>query len=183
MEKESISRKEIEGKISIMGDYVVMDYLSRCLKKTLDFDTKKYVLVKLAGLYENRKMYVDAGKMMNKAAEINTTFQNKINDFVKACELFIKGGNYELADISMKKIYSIAGAKQTEEIKNSIKNFYKSQARVLIKKDKRKNAMDVYERLLTLDLNEQESAEIRDKLLDLYEKLGKIKESNLLRKK
>jgi len=176
MKEERLTRQEIESRIQGMGDYVVMDYLAGCLRKSIDFDTKKFVMVKLAGFYEARKMYVDAGKLMINAAEINTTFQNKINDFVKACELFIKGGDFDLCDVAMRKALSLSSEKQKGEINRGVKEFYKTQARGLLDKDKRHNALMVYERLFRMDLNVEERENVREKLLHLYERLGKIKE-------
>jgi len=176
------TKQEIEEKYAEMGEYVKMDYLSSCLKNHLDFDTRKFVLVKLMGLYEEKKMFLDSGRMMMSAAEINTTFQNKINDFVKAAELFIKGGDYFIAESSMNKALALASDIQRGEIKNSVKEFYKTQARLLMDKDKRNNAMNVYKNLLEFDLDDEERSEITDKLLSLYERLGKMMEYDRLKK-
>ena len=40
-----------------MGEYVQIEYLERCLGKQLDFETKKFVLLKLSGIYENKSMF------------------------------------------------------------------------------------------------------------------------------
>ncbi|MBI2451834.1 hypothetical protein HYV50_02010 [Candidatus Pacearchaeota archaeon] len=179
---KEISRKEIEEKINKMGDYAQMGYLSACLKNQLDFDTRKFVLVKLAGLYENRMMFLDAGKMMKSAADINTTYQNKINDFVKSAEFFIKGGDYENADSSIKRALALGNEKQKQEIKNKEKEVYKMQAKMFMKKDKRTNSVEVYEKLLELELGAVEKTEVKNSLLNLYEKLGRIREYYSLKK-
>lgn len=189
MRVKELTRKEIEARFNEMGDYVKMDYLSSCLKNPIDFDTKKFVLVKLAGLYEARKMFADAGKTMKSAAEINTEIQTKIADFVKAAELYIKGGNFDLADVCVKKAISFANEKQKREVKESIKEFYKTQARFYLNNEKRNQALLAYEKLFSSELDEKERGEIVDKLLELYERLGKMervscfKEENRLKKK
>jgi len=43
MKEERLTRQEIESRIQGMGDYVVMDYLAGCLRKSIDFDTKNIV--------------------------------------------------------------------------------------------------------------------------------------------
>src|SRR3989338_2763155 len=111
------TRREIEEQLVKMGDYVKMEYLLSCLKKDIDFEARKFVLVKLSGLYER--------KMMRNAAEINTTFQSKINDFVKSAELFVRGGRYDEADISIKRAIAIADSKQKMKVKESEKKFTK----------------------------------------------------------
>ena len=175
------TRREIEEQLVKMGDYVKMEYLLSCLKKDIDFEARKFVLVKLSGLYESKSMLWDAGKMMRNAAEINTTFQSKINDFVKSAELFVRGGRYDEADISIKRAIAIADSKQKIKIKESEKEFYKMMARFYISNDKRKQAMEVYERMLALELFGEEKIEAQKNLLGLYEKLGKIREYNTLR--
>ena len=55
-----LTKHEIEQKFSQMGDYVGIDYLSSCLTKHLDFDTKKFVLVKLCGLCEAKRMFSES---------------------------------------------------------------------------------------------------------------------------
>src|SRR3989304_1542726 len=100
MKIEYYTRRAIEEKISTMGDYVKIGYLSNCLKRSLDFDTRRFVLTSLSKLYEDKKMFLDAAKSIGNAADINTTFQGKIGDFVKSTELFTKARSYNEADIA-----------------------------------------------------------------------------------
>jgi tetratricopeptide (TPR) repeat protein len=176
MRVKETNKIDIESKFRDMGDFMKMDYLLSSLKNRLDYDTKKFVLVKLSGLYELKKMFNEAAKMMISAAEINVTFQNKINDFVKASELSVRGGDYASSENSMKKALALASENQMKEIKNSVKEFYKTQARVLIENDKRKSAVELYENFLRMGLKDEWEIEVREKLLELYDKLGMIKE-------
>lgn len=174
---EEVSRREIEERISNVGDYVKIDYLSRYLRKPLSFDTRKFVMVKLAGIYEARKMFVDAAKLMQTAADINTTFQGKIDDFVSSGRLFIKAGDYDNAEISFKRAGACANGLQKNHIKSVKKEFYKTQAKAHLEKDQRQRAMKTYEHLLQSgELAHDEKIEIQEKLLGLYEKLGKIRD-------
>lgn len=183
MIEERLTRQQIEQKIYGKGDYVVMNFLSNCLKKDLDFDARRFALVKLCGLYEARRMFIDAGKLMSKAADINTTSQSKINDFVKSAELLIRGGDYDVADMVMRRAIALANSKQNQEIKNKIKEVYKSQAKQYEQRDKRKHAMKAYEKILELELDQTEKAEVENKLMNLYNQLGKIREYYSLAKR
>ncbi len=182
MEKRDVNRKEIEIKLAGVGDYVKMDYLQKCLKMQMDFDTRKFVLTKLAGIYESRKMYLESARLIRIAADINTTFDSKINDFVKSMELFIKGGNYSEAEISFTKALGTANDRQKVAIKIKAKEAYKAQAKDFLARDKRKHALETYERLNGMDLNPIEKKEVQDQLLFLYNKLGKIVEGSSLRR-
>ena len=73
----TLSRREIDAKLAASGDYVKMDYLQACLKKPLDFDTKRFVMTKLASIYESRMMYLEAGKLVRNVADINTTYEGE----------------------------------------------------------------------------------------------------------
>lgn len=182
LKDETITRKEIEAKISNIGDYVRMDYLQSCLKKQLNFDTRKFASNELARVYEERKMYLDAAKIVRSAADINTTFEGKMNDFLKSADLFIKAGSFDEADISVSKALAVANDKQKVGIKLKIRDSYRSYAKDMLSKDKRKHAMEAYEKLLSLDLNPLEKKETQKSLLQLYEKLGKINDYYTLQK-
>src|SRR3989344_2804323 len=125
---KEMTRKEIESKISKMGDYVKIDYLSSSLKNHIDFDTRKYVFQKLSELYISKGMFADAGKMILSSAEINTTIPNKIQDYLKAAEFFIKGNDNDKTLISMSRAFAIANDSQKAEIKNKVKSSYISYA-------------------------------------------------------
>ena len=174
---DTITRKEVETKLASVGDYVKMDFLQQVLKKNIDFDTKRFVMTKLAFIYETKQMFLEAGKLMRTVADINTTFEGKYNDFAKSMELYIKAGEFDEADLSFKKALACSNPKQKDSLKKMIKETYKTRAAEMIKKDKRKNAADIYERLISLpflDVVERKNAQAA--LLQLYQKLGKIRE-------
>lgn len=182
MQVKEKNRREIEEKLRSLGNYVQIDYLLSCLKQQIDFDTKKFVLLKLSKLYEDKKMYLEAGKMMQSAAPINTTFLSIVGDYTKAAELFVKAGNFDNADIAIEKAMANANDKQRQEIKNKKIDLYKKQADFYYESDKRNSALLAYEKLLSLNLGESERRESQSKLLGLYSRLGKIREFYALRR-
>ena len=170
------TRREVEEKLKSLGDFVKIDYLTSCLKQQVDFDTRKFVLLQLSKLYEDKKMFVEAGKMIELAANINTTFQNQINDFLKAAELFVKGGDFDKADKSFEKALVAGNTVEKVMIKHRRKEIYIQQAEFYLKNDRRNHAALSYERLLSFDLDILEKKKVQEKLLNLYEKLGKIRD-------
>ena len=177
------SRREIEAKLAGVGDYVKMDYLQQCLKKQIDFETKRFVMVKLSAIYESRLMFLDAAKLIKNVADINTTFEGKYNDFAKSMELFIKAGDYDEAEGSFKKALACGNERQRAALKIRLKDVYKKRAGELLAKDKRKNAMDIYERIVALPyIDANERKESQKVLMQLYQRLGKIKEFYALQK-
>ena len=103
------SKSQIEERLASMGDYVKMSYLQRALKSGLSLDTRKFVLFRLAGIYEARRMYNQAARMVKSAAEINTTFKEKIKDYIRSVELYIKAGNH----MSVKSVAMFLGTQAT----------------------------------------------------------------------
>ena len=182
MMKKEANRREIEARLNTMGDYVKIDYLMRCLKQQLDFDSRRFCLVKLSELYEGKKMFLEAGKMLHGAAPINALDKGKINDFVKSAELFIKAGNFDLADVAFEKAMAYGNEKEKWNVKQNKIELYKNQAEDYFSKDKRNSAMLAYEKLVSLNITEEEKRTAQERLLALYGRLGKIKEfSNLKR--
>ena len=171
-----ITRREIEERLARVGDYVKMDFLQQCLKKKLDFDTRKFVLNTLSRIYEERKMYLEAGKLMRTAADINTTFEGKMQDFWKSSELFIRAGRFDESDISYGKALASGNETQKHALRQKIKQVYREQAKQSLAKDRRKHAAEAYEKLLSLDVDSMEKREIQQQLLKLYEQLGRVKD-------
>lgn len=183
MEKVSVNKRDVEAKLAGVGDYVKMDYLQQCLNKQMDFDTKRFVMTKLSSIYESKLMFLEAAKLLKCVADINTTFEGKYLDFAKSMELYIKGGNFDEADLSFKKAMVCANDKQKVALKSKMKEIYKTRAKELMDRDKRKNAMEVYEKLISVSfLDSVERKEIQNSLLQLYQRLGKIKEFDNLQR-
>jgi len=171
------SRGEIEQKLKTMGDYVKMNYLQRALRSPIDFDTKKFVLLKLTEIYEQSKMYLEAARMMKAAAEINTTFKDKTKDYMKSVECYIKGGDYAEADRIFAQALALGSDREKAEMKTALKNIYYNQAKSYSDANKRNYTRKLYEKMATMpELNAQEKKEVQVQLMQLYEKLGLIRE-------
>tara|TARA_Y100000310_G_scaffold209096_1_gene209711 strand:- start:186 stop:755 length:570 start_codon:yes stop_codon:yes gene_type:complete len=173
---------EIEKRIEGKGDFVQMSYLQRALNSHLGLETRKFVLLRLSGIYEDRKMFREASKSIRDASDINITFKDKIRDFMKSVELSIRGGDYREADRTFAKALALGNNQEKLEMKGNFKNYYLSHAKNLLNKDKRNHAKDVFEKVLTLDLDIGERRGIQKILLELYERLGMIREFYNLKK-
>lgn len=172
------NRKDVEAKLATMGDYVKIDYLVQLLKGNLDYDTRRYVLLELAKLYKDKGMIAEAARLVNNAAEINTTYDGMMRDHSVAMQLFIKAGKYDEADSAMNKaMASCNNETQKNALRAKRKEVLKAQAEEMLKKDKRKLAMLAYEKIASLpELTIDEKKDVQNQLVKLYEKLGKVKE-------
>ena len=184
MQVREKTRQEIEQKLSMMSDFLKMEYLENCLKQQSTFDVKRFCHENLSVLYDKRNMFAESAKHMNIAAEISATFKDKMQNYMKEVELWIKSNQYDRVDEAFTKALACGNTKEKEEMKAALKELYFKQAKAFEKAQRNSNAMKVYEKILRMNLaNEAEKAEIREKLLSLYQKLGKIREYMMLREK
>ena len=175
-----ISKSEIEAYLQSRGDFIQMDYLTGLLRKELPYDVKKFVHLKLVEIYDRRGMFKDSARVFDSLGLISIAFSEKVKYYVKETESFIKAGNFEDADRAMKKAMSEANSIERDEIYYSIKDFYKKIAEVYEKQLKRNRATKVYEKLINMRMTDLEKKKIKEKLIYLYEKLGKFKEAKML---
>lgn len=177
-----ISKSDIEKELEGKGDFVKIASLTEILEEKLPIDIKRFIYFKLAGIYEKKFMFKEAAKMFNNIALISIAFSEKIKYHIKEAELYIKSGDFEEVDDSMKKAMSDASASDKAEIYFIIKNSYQRQAEIYEKEMKRNHAARIYEKILQMNLSELEKKDIKKKLLGLYEKLGRLKEYFVLKK-
>lgn len=164
--------KFIEGK----GDFMQIDHLNRYLKLMPPIEMRKFAYLKLAEIYGRKKMYLDVAKSYRSAAMNSVIFREKIKYFVEEAKAHIKNLDFIEADKAIKHALSDANPIQRKDIIEEIKAFYKVYAEELERQLKRNQASQVYEKVLKMNLNEEEKEEIKNKLKSLYEKLGKIRE-------
>lgn len=173
------TRPEIETKLNMMSDFLRMEYLESCLKQHVDFDVKRLCNSKLSELYEGRNMFSEAARNMEAVAEIAATFREKINAYIKESELWIKAGYYDRADESFRKALACGNMREKEDMKKAIKDLYRKQALAYEKSNRNSNALKVWQKLIEM-ADESEKPELKEKLLYLYKRLGKIREYSVL---
>lgn len=173
------TKTEVETRLSQMSPFLQMEYLESCLKNHMDFDVQRVCHLKLAGLYESRNMYSEAARNMSAVAELAGTFRDKVQAYMKETELWIKAAYYDKAEDSFKKALASGNTKEKEEMKKAIKELYIKQAQAYEKANRNSNALKIYE-LLLRTADPAKTIEIKKKLLDLYKRLGKIREYTVL---
>jgi tetratricopeptide (TPR) repeat protein len=114
---------------------------------------------------------------------LSTSSQEKIDYLIKETKAYIQGGRFDEADSVMRRSMEEIPIVKKADIYEDIKNFYKIQAVAFEKEAKRNHAIKVYEKLLSMKINDSERNEAKAKLLSLYEQLGKFRESSALERK
>ena len=177
-----MTKSQIEEILSNKGDFVKIDLLTKFLREEMSLDTKKFVYIRLAEIYEKLKMFNNSAKMFENAAIVSVAFTEKINFHLKEAESYIKTNHFEKVDSAIKKAMEHANASQKAEIIFHIKRFYLREAQAYETEVKRNQASKIYEKLLTMRLSHQEEKEVKEKLINLYQKLGKFKEVEFMKK-
>lgn len=176
MLNKDMTKVDIEEVLKSKGDFVKIDYLERFLKSNPPLDKKKFAYLKLAEIYEEKRMFVDAGKIYNTLAIFSVAFSDKIKHHIKEAEAYIKAGKFHDSDEAVKKALSDANISQKIEVKTTVKNFYKKQAESCEKDNLKNHAVKIYEKMLLMNPSEEEREEIKRRLMNLYEKTGKLKD-------
>lgn len=180
MQVQEKNRGEIEAKLGTMSDFLKMEYLESCIKQFREFDIKRFCSMKLAELYDGRGLFAEAARHASSAADMATTFSEKIQAYMRETGLWIKAAQYDRADESMRKALASGNTKEKSEIKKAVKELYKKQALAYEKAVRNANALKAYQKLLEMS-EEPESGEVKLKILKLYERLGKIREYSMLK--
>jgi len=171
---------EIDAKLkTYLSPMVKIEYLENCLKTMIPNDASRYCHLQLADLYSQRLMFGPAAKQMGAAAECATTFKDKINFYLKEISLLIKIGDYIAIDNVYKKaLLCTNNVSEKEMVKNTLRGELMAQAREYEMKNKRSNAVQIYERLIQMHItNEAEKKSLMEKVATLNAKLGRLKEA------
>lgn len=177
---KNMHKNEVEEFLKGKGDFIQIDNLNRYLKLMPPIDMRKFAYLKLAEIYEKKKMFEDLVKSYRNAAMNSTIFREKIEYFVEEAKAHIRKIDFIEADKAIKRAFSEATIEQKKKIVEEIRAFYKKTAKEFEKELKRNQASKVYEKLLKMNVSDEEKQEIKEKLKELYGRLGKVREIKLL---
>jgi tetratricopeptide (TPR) repeat protein len=183
MLNKEMTKSDIERELCRQGDYVKIDNITRFLKENPAFEIKKFLLYELIKIYEGRKMFCDAADSCSRLLELTENEKEKIELLMKQTEFYIKAGFFDKADMVLKRMIEEINPKERAKIMMNIKEFYKNQALSYENQKRKSKAIETYEKILTLNIDEKEKTEIENRLLVLYKDLGKVGEFIRLQKK
>lgn len=173
--KKEMPLSEIESLLKDKNDFVKIDHLTRFLKEKLPAETRKFTYMKLGEVYERSFMFIDSARAYEMAGELSSE-NDKKNLFVKAAQLFIRGGDFTRAEGLIRNAMSKANDFERRDIYDGLKKYCIYSAEAYEKTRKFGDALKIYEKVLTMELSDSEKKQIKSKLMELYERLGKVKE-------
>lgn len=174
-------KSDIEKELQGLDDFIVISRLESHLKKAKTMAIKRFILLKMVEVYTKKNMLSESARSYDALAQMAATTQEKVDMHIKEAELYIQAANYELADRAMNK--AIYTGKERNVIVNAVKDLYFKQGDSLEKAGKPALAAKLYEKMLTMNLPVHERNLVQEKLVFLYEKVGKLKEHFALKKK
>ena len=182
MLNKEMTTQEIENDLNKHSDFMKIDMITRFTNDLLPNDLKIFLYKKLMELYKSNKMSIEAAKVAKNIAMLSDSYKEKEKYHIAEAELYIIAGAFEKVNSAMKNAMVNARATERDHIAYTIKEFYKIQADIYEKERKRGNASRIYEKILEMNMLPTERQQIKEKLLDLYDKLGKTKEYFILKK-
>ncbi len=179
--RKEMTTSEIDEFIKSKGDFVKIDLLGRLLNENIPNTTRKFVFLKLGEIYERASMFFDSANSYKKAETLSSSPGEKKNLFIKSSQLFIRAGDFSRADEMIRNAISDANNFEKKDIYDGMKRFCIYTAEMQEKSRKLGDAVKLYEKVSTMELSDSEKRQIKEKLMFLYEKLGKIREYMLLK--
>lgn len=174
-------KNEIEDFLEGKGDYMQIDYLNRYLKEAPSLDMKKFAYLKLAQIYMNKGLFSDAANMFKNAAVNSVIFREKQENYVKEAKCYIKAGLFDNVSVALKNAFSEANESEKNKIFQELVDYYKKEGERLESINKSSQAVALFERLIRMKISSTDKFWVKEKLLGLYQKLGKTKEYNMLK--
>ncbi len=181
MLRKDMLKTEVEKELSGRAEFTKIDMLNRYLKLMPPLEMRKFAHLKLAEIYAERKMFNDAAKAYSDASKNCLTFREKVDYLIKETKAHIDAGNFDEADKSLKKALIESEHRDRRKIYDEVVQHYRKGAEDLEKQKKQGQASKYYEKLLKMKISDEEKEEIKEKLIDIYERLGKMKELRFLK--
>jgi tetratricopeptide (TPR) repeat protein len=177
-----VTKEEIEYSIRGKDDFVKIDKLKRHLKTVDSLDTKKYILLMLVNICEARGLYKEAARYIANASEVAITYKEKVDLYLREAELEIKDNQFESADRSLNSALSCTNLKEKPLVVSRYLDLYRAVGKAAEDTGKKRKAVEVYEKLIQLKQPFEKKVEIRDKLIELHEALGHIRDVERLKR-
>ena len=181
MLNKGMKKQEIEDFLEGKDDFVVIDHLTRLIKEQPPIDVRKYAYLKMARIYLNRSMFIDAAKMFRNAAINSVKFSEQQENCMKEAKCYLRALKFDDATNALKKAFAEANQDQRNNMYKGFIEYFKKVGEDYEKQNLPGKTTKVYEKLIRMKITDEDKEEVKEKLLNLYQKLGKTKEYNFLK--
>lgn len=178
---KDMHKQDIDNFLEGKGDFVKIDHLTRYIKFMPPIEMRKYAYLKLAEVFTKKEMFVDAAGAFRNAAVNSVAFREKQENYLNEAKAYISGGKFDESDKALKRAMDEGNQKEKDRLYSEILEYYRNEVKNLKARGKHGHIVKVYEKMIRMKFPEGEKEEIKGELLNLYEKLGKVKEYKTLR--
>ncbi|MAG07718.1 hypothetical protein CMI46_02785 [Candidatus Pacearchaeota archaeon] len=176
-----ISKQEVESAIAGKDDFIKIDYLNRYLKRADSLEMKRFLLLHLAAANENKGLLNDAIRNVSAAGDVSITFREKRDLYMKEVALWIKIGDFMMAEKAFHKALGYGSEIEKVDMQNLYEDSFRAIGKSYMDGDKLRKALEIYEKLFAITKVNRRKMEVKEKLLELYEKLGRGREYDRLK--
>ncbi|MEM1577861.1 MAG: hypothetical protein QXM27_02540 [Candidatus Pacearchaeota archaeon] len=163
-----LTKEDIISQIkNFISDEKRIEFLERILPKQTDKETRKFILLTLANLYEKKQMFNSALTYYTQLSSLLVKFKEQQEIFLKIAKLYVKIFNFSAAEDYLKKAIAASNKSEEERIRQEYIKFCLDEAADYEKKKKILKAIKIYEYLASRDINK---IDMLRKIAYLYEK-------------
>ena len=152
---------------TFLSDEKRIEWLEKISERPLDKETKKFVFILIAKLYEKKQMFNSALNYYSMASSLVEKFKEAIPLALKIAQLYVRLFNFSYAEDYLRKALSFASSKEQGKIKEAYFNFYLEEAKAYEARKRYRKAIKFYEYLANKDINK---LEMLNKIAELYDK-------------
>lgn len=176
------SRKnEIDEFLEGKGDFVQIDHLNRFIKLFPPIDLRKYAYLRLARIYLDKSMFVDAANAFKNAAINSVAFREQQDNYLKESKCYVRAMRFEDAANAFKKAITEANEKDRRELYKEYLEYFKKVGEDFEKQGTLGKTAQLYEKLIRMKISDEDKKDVKERLLKVYDKLGRRKEYNLIK--
>ena len=176
-EKENVTEDDVRTRLKTLSPMLQQEYLENLLRRmNLTPELKLMISREIVELYVRRGLWSNAAKIMESAAISFHNPNTKRDIYKQAGILYARACDFLTADDCFKRAVEQAMDKEKPFLKKEIETIYLTEANNFENIGKRQKAVDIYERIKRTNPEESVKRKINEKLVVLYEKLGKIRE-------
>ena len=135
--------------------------MNRYLRQADNLDLKKFLLLNLAAVNEKKNLLNDAIKNVVGAADIALTYREKRELFMKGVELWVKLGDFMMAEKAFHKALGYANEFEGKDMQTEYFELFRIRGSILENEGETRKAIDTYERLFAITKFEKKKLEMK----------------------
>jgi len=176
-DKVNVTETDVLERLKTLVPLLQQEYLENLLKRyELNPDVRILSSRKLAELHAARGMWASAARIMSNTASSSERFSTAQELYMSAAELSIKAGDYLLADDNIRGAFESASPGDKARVQAKGAEMFLNEAADLDRNGKMTKCVQLYERILKTTRDANVSKRVSERLVVLYQKLGKIQD-------